>query len=44
MFDILTGELLDLTASVKGKRHALYAYVTACSSCCTSCGRRTDDE
>ncbi len=39
MFDKLTSELLDLTASVKGRpRDALYAMVQYCSSCCCSCG------
>jgi hypothetical protein len=42
MFDALTSELLDLTASVKGEAAAPFAMVISCCSCCccacVSCG------
>ncbi len=37
MFDELTRELLDLTASVKGKSGAHFAMVIDCC-CCSCCG------
>jgi hypothetical protein len=36
MFDELTHELLDLTASVRGERTGLFAAVIDCC-CCSSC-------
>lgn len=44
MFDQLTEELLDLTATVKGRPASAYAMVLSCCSCCCCCGSRTDDE
>lgn len=43
MFDQLTSELLDLTASVQGHPVTRYAMLCICSSCCCSCGTRTED-
>jgi hypothetical protein len=37
MFDELTSELLDLTASVRGGQLGLFAAVIDCCSCCC-CG------
>ena len=38
MFDELTTELLDLTASVRGAGRELFAAVIdCCSCCCTGC-------
>ncbi len=37
MFDELTRELFDLTASVKGKSAARFAMVIDCC-CCSCCG------
>jgi hypothetical protein len=40
MFDRLTNDLLDLTASVQGERRGLFAAVIdccSCSSCCCAC-------
>jgi hypothetical protein len=44
MFDQLTTELLDLTATSKGRRRSMFAMLLAgCSSCCCCCGTRTGD-
>ena len=39
MFDLLTDELLDLTATQRGMRHAFFARYTdcCCSACCCCC-------
>jgi len=34
MFDELTRDLLDLTASVKGEEPSRFAMVLSCCSCC----------
>ena len=44
MLNALTGELLDLTATVKGRRKALFAMVQSSCSCCCCCGSRGGDE
>lgn len=36
MFEALTNELLDLTASIKGETAAQFAMVISCCSCCCS--------
>jgi hypothetical protein len=43
MFDQLTNELLDLSASVKGRRAALFAMLQSSCSCCCCCGTRYED-
>jgi len=42
VFDGLTCDLLDLTASVKGGRAARFAMLASCCSCCCSCGARSN--
>ncbi len=38
MFDILTSELLDLTASIQGRPTGRFAFLLTCCSSCCSCG------
>jgi hypothetical protein len=44
MFDELTHDLLDLTASVKGERQSYFAMVLSCCSCCCCVLSGRDDK
>lgn len=41
MFEQLTGELLDLRATVQGRPASRFAMLLSCCSTCCSCGART---
>jgi len=44
MFDELTRDLLDLTASVKGETRSYFAMVLSCCSCCCCILSNRDEE
>lgn len=43
MFNELTRELLDLTASVQGAQAGRFAFLVSCCSCCCCCGSKEEE-